>query len=76
MLTILDQFDQLLQTWYIHSLEAFLVYIFRFFENVEIWGDFLKKKIKKCLKISKFPKFLEFQKSDISILEHTLFEVC
>ena len=37
---------ELLETWYIYSLEALLVHIFRFLENLEIWGIFAKIKNK------------------------------
>ena len=39
-------------------LEFLLVHIFRFFENFEIWVDFVKN-IKKMLKNIKIPKILK-----------------
>ena len=53
---------------YVHSLESLLVHVFRFFENFEILGDFFEKIKKKLLKkISNFPKFSKFQKSEIAV---------
>ena len=45
-----------LETWYIHSLESLLVHIFRFSENFEIWGDFLKNN-KKSQNFQNFQNF-------------------
>ena len=50
---------ELLETWYIHSLESLLVHIFQFFENFEIWGIFekIKKNVEKTQNFQNFQNF-------------------